>query len=115
MPKDHNNSDGSGSKGKKRAASDDGPEAKKPRSDTTKLAMEHNEEGDPFIAIDKMRRVTVRQFKGKVLVDFREFYTDKASGNAKPGKKGISLSAEQWAALKANMDVVDLMLAEVEK
>ncbi|GMK58227.1 hypothetical protein CspeluHIS016_0502590 [Cutaneotrichosporon spelunceum] len=94
---------------------DDGPDAKKRRPDGTMLAMKHNEEDDPFIAIDKMRRITVCKFKGKVLVDFREFYTDKASGDTKPGKNGISLSAEQWAVLKANVEAVDKMVAEAEK
>ncbi|CAM9129993.1 unnamed protein product [Choristocarpus tenellus] len=30
------------------------------------------------------------------LVDIREFYEDRASGELKPGKKGISLQAAQW-------------------
>lgn len=63
-----------------------------------------------------------------------QYYTDRSSGESKPGKKGISLSAEQvsrqvtalhgsfcvradgqWAAVKANIGSIDEMLAEVEK
>jgi hypothetical protein len=34
-----------------------------------------------------MRRVQLSEFKGKLLVDIREMYTDK-DGNERPGKKG---------------------------
>lgn len=39
-------------------------------------------------------------FKGKTFVDIREYYTDKASGQEKPGKKGISLQMDDWNTLK---------------
>lgn len=34
-----------------------------------------------------MRYVSVRDFKGKVLIDIREYWMDQA-GEMKPGKKG---------------------------
>lgn len=37
--------------------------------------------------IGKMRYVSVRDFKGKVLIDIREYWMDQA-GDMKPGKKG---------------------------
>lgn len=37
--------------------------------------------------IGKMRYVSVRDFKGKVLIDIREYWMDQA-GEMKPGKKG---------------------------
>lgn len=40
----------------------------------------------------------VKDYKGRTLIDIREFYEDKA-GDLKPGKKGISLTLEQWDEL----------------
>lgn len=45
--------------------------------------------GSVFLQIGKLRYVRVSCFKGKVLVDIREFYTDK-EGNMKPGRKGTA-------------------------
>uniref|UniRef100_A0A8C0EZH1 Activated RNA polymerase II transcriptional coactivator p15 n=1 Tax=Bubo bubo TaxID=30461 RepID=A0A8C0EZH1_BUBBB len=56
--------------------------------------------------IGKMRYVRVSCFKGKVLVDIREFYADK-EGSMKPGRKGIALSAEQWNQLKEIVPEID--------
>lgn len=44
------------------------------------------------------RKVSINQFKGSTLIDIREFYKDK-SGEMKPGKKGISLTVEQFDSL----------------
>lgn len=44
--------------------------------------------------IGKMRYVRVSCFKGKVLVDIREFYADK-EGGMKPGRKGTTAFA-RW-------------------
>ncbi|KAK6923713.1 Transcriptional coactivator p15 (PC4), C-terminal [Dillenia turbinata] len=45
------------------------------------------------IVISKNRRVTVRNWQGKVVVDIREFYVK--DGKQVPGKKGISLTMDQ--------------------
>ena len=55
------------------------------------------------IKLDDKKRITVRKFKGKLLVDIREFYNDK--GEMKPGKKGIALSKENWNKLKDYINV----------
>lgn len=57
-------------------------------------------------SLDKNRQVTVREFKGKVYVDIREFYLDN-NGDLKPGKKGISLSAPQYQKLKGLIGDID--------
>lgn len=49
-----------------------------------------NADGDSMFMIAKKRYVTVREFKGRVMVDIREFYEDN-SGDLKPGKKGMKL------------------------
>lgn len=37
----------------------------------------------------------VREFKGMILIDIREYY-ETADGEMKPGKKGIALNPAQW-------------------
>ncbi|XP_062399209.1 SUB1 regulator of transcription b [Sardina pilchardus] len=61
---------------------------------------------DNLFQIGKMRYVSVRDFKGKVLIDVREYWMDQA-GEMKPGKKGISLNPEQWNQLKEQMSDID--------
>jgi hypothetical protein len=38
-------------------------------------------------------------FKGKILVNIREYYKD-VDGVEQPGSKGIALTKQQWEALK---------------
>ena len=45
-----------------------------------------NKDGDSYWELDRFKRVTVREFKGSIFVDIREFY-DK-NGELLPGKKG---------------------------
>lgn len=44
-----------------------------------------------FLQIGKMRYVSVRDFKGKVLIDIREYWVNP-DGDMKPGKKGNCIS-----------------------
>uniref|UniRef100_A0A0N4UKR6 PC4 domain-containing protein n=1 Tax=Dracunculus medinensis TaxID=318479 RepID=A0A0N4UKR6_DRAME len=57
--------------------------------------------------LGKMRFVCVRSFKGKTFIDIREYYNDKGSGQMKPGKKGISLSIDQYEQFKCILDSID--------
>lgn len=52
------------------------------------------------------RYLTISEFKNKVRVDIREYYIDNA-GERKPGKKGISLSLEEWNKITENMDQIE--------
>ncbi|KAH9978988.1 transcriptional Coactivator p15-domain-containing protein [Lactifluus volemus] len=63
-------------------------------SDNTSTKLQVNGEGDKYVDLGNKRRITVRSFKGKTLVDIREYYG--AEDDEKPGKKGISLTVEQW-------------------
>ncbi|KAI6157745.1 transcriptional Coactivator p15-domain-containing protein [Pisolithus tinctorius] len=72
-----------------------------------------NSEGDNYVDLGKKRRATVRVFKGKVLVDIREYFGP--DDDEKPGKKGISLSPEQWDVLKGNIGVLDSFIAAKQK
>jgi hypothetical protein len=47
---------------------------------------------------------------GQVFADIREFYGP--DGDEKPGKKGISLTFEQWGALKRTVSIIDSLFTE---
>ncbi|KAI6134472.1 transcriptional Coactivator p15-domain-containing protein [Pisolithus thermaeus] len=72
-----------------------------------------NAEGEKYVDLGKKKRVTVRVFKGKVLVDIREYFGP--DDDEKPGRKGISLSPEQWDMLKGSIDVLDSFIAAKHK
>lgn len=59
---------------------------------------------------DKLLRV--KTFKGRTLVDIREFYEDKSSGEKKPGKKGISLNVGQWEKLVESIEQIKQSVAD---
>ncbi|KDR75881.1 hypothetical protein GALMADRAFT_68397, partial [Galerina marginata CBS 339.88] len=78
-----------------------------------KVKIYTNAEGDKFIDLGKKKRAVVRSFKGVALVDIREYYG--ADGEEKPGKKGISLTLDQWDTLKEGSDAIDRFFAEQKK
>ncbi|KAH7255600.1 transcriptional Coactivator p15-domain-containing protein [Fusarium redolens] len=88
---------------KKRAAdSDSEPEtvSKRVKSGTSLEADGKDDDGNPYWELSNKRRVGVSDFSKKTFVNIREYY-DK-DGKTLPGKKGISLSIEQYNAfLKA--------------
>ncbi|ERE65718.1 activated RNA polymerase II transcriptional coactivator like protein [Cricetulus griseus] len=53
-----------------------------------------------------MRYVSVRDFKGQIPFDFREYWMD-SEGEMKSGRKGISLNVEQWSQLKEQISDID--------
>nr|XP_009939023.1 PREDICTED: activated RNA polymerase II transcriptional coactivator p15-like [Opisthocomus hoazin] len=75
-------------------------------SKVTERSLGKGSEEEGVFQIGKMRYVRVSCFKGRVLVDTREFYTDK-EGSMKPGRKGIALAAEQWNELKEIISEID--------
>jgi len=62
---------------------------------------------ESFFELSGKRRVTVRKFRSSVLIDIREYYEDKASGEERPGKKGISLTIDQFEKLKELLPEID--------
>lgn len=54
----------------------------------------------------EMRYVSVRDFKGKVLIDIRE-YRINPEGALTPGRKGISLNPKQWSQQKEQISDFD--------
>ncbi|ODV95957.1 hypothetical protein PACTADRAFT_80039 [Pachysolen tannophilus NRRL Y-2460] len=65
------------------------------------------------IDIGKNKQVSVRRYNGVNLVDIREYYLDKASGELRPGKKGISLTEESWNLLVENQSKIEDALLEL--
>ncbi|TPX15740.1 uncharacterized protein E0L32_000074 [Thyridium curvatum] len=61
------------------------------------VASGKDNEGNPFWELSRMRRVGVSKFRNNTLINIREYYEN--DGELKPGKKGISLSIEQYKAL----------------
>ncbi|XP_074526675.1 SUB1 regulator of transcription b [Halichoeres trimaculatus] len=95
------------SKAKKRKTSAPEKPAKKPKSGESSKPSGSSKEGgdDNMFQIGKMRYVSVRDFKGKVLIDIREYWMN--DGEMRPGKKGISLNPEQWNQLKDQISEID--------
>ncbi|GAB5353734.1 hypothetical protein AAMO2058_000059500 [Amorphochlora amoebiformis] len=60
--------------------------------------------------LPKRKRATVSKYKEMWLVDIRETYIK--DGKTLPGRKGISLKAEQWGKLAKHMDDVSAALED---
>ncbi|XP_051748466.1 SUB1 regulator of transcription b [Ctenopharyngodon idella] len=94
---------------RKKASAPEKPAKKQKSGETSKpggSAKSDRNSDDNMFQIGKLRYVSVRDFKGKVLIDIREYWMDQA-GEMKPGKKGISLNPEQWNQLKEQMSDID--------
>ncbi|KAF2263952.1 PC4-domain-containing protein [Lojkania enalia] len=75
--------------------------------------LETDSEGNSYVALkaNGMRRVTVSDFKGKTLVSIREYWTNDAD-EVLPGKKGISLSMDQYNTLIAAAPLIESVLTK---
>ena len=74
-------------------------------------APSKDDNGDTFFSLNpaSTRRLTVNEFKGMTMISIREFY--EKDGKKMPGKKGISLTVEQWAVLVECLPGVERELA----
>ncbi|XP_047332854.1 RNA polymerase II transcriptional coactivator KELP [Impatiens glandulifera] len=74
---------------------------------------EFDDEGDLIICrLSDKRRVTIQDFRGKTLVSIREYY--KVDGKDRPSAKGISLTVEQWSALKDNVSEIEKVISKMQ-
>eukprot|EP01032_Pedospumella_encystans_P030863 gene30863-34833_t len=64
--------------------------------------------------LGKLKKVSVSKFKGQMLVNFREYYVDKSTGEEKPGSKGITLNKSQWEEFKKVIPELDAEFGEDE-
>jgi len=103
--------------------SDSGPEDKNPAPEKKQKVskssgaksgggLEKNDAGEYVFELSKMRQVSVKDFKGRVYVNIREYYQHE-SGEMRPGKKGIALSVEQWNKFKEHFDDIDKAVKEL--
>ncbi|KAH0501838.1 Activated RNA polymerase II transcriptional coactivator p15 [Microtus ochrogaster] len=96
-------------KRKKQVVSEKPVKKQKPGETSRALAsskQSSSSRDDNMFQIGKMRYVSVRDFKGKILIDIREYWMD-SEGEMKPGRKGISLNMEQWSQLKEQISDID--------
>ncbi|XP_067951981.1 activated RNA polymerase II transcriptional coactivator p15-like [Watersipora subatra] len=86
----------------------------KEKSSSTKSAAStgvRGEDGEVMYPLSKQRNVSVSEFRGKPLVNIREYY--EKDGKMLPGRKGISLNLEQWNKLKSYISDIDSELARI--
>ncbi|KAK5456988.1 hypothetical protein LTS15_004768 [Exophiala xenobiotica] len=65
-------------------------------------------DGNQYWEISRGRRVTISDYKGMTLVNIREYY--QRDSEWLPGKKGISLTVEQYSALIDAMPQIEGLL-----
>ncbi|KAG9190355.1 hypothetical protein G6011_08443 [Alternaria panax] len=75
--------------------------------------LKTDENGDAYVSLNTSgkRRVTVSDFNKSTLVSIREYYVTDA-GETRPGKKGISLTVDQYNALLASAPLIESALAK---
>jgi len=95
----------SGAEAKKRPA-------EKQSSKKSTAAASSKTSDELMLELGRMRYASVSEFKGKKMVNIREYYTDDG-GDLKPGRKGIALSEDQWKKLKGFIDQIDTALEEL--
>ncbi|KAK5168731.1 uncharacterized protein LTR77_006040 [Saxophila tyrrhenica] len=75
---------------------EDGPSSKKQKTAPSR-DMQIDDEGKEYWEISGKRRLQISDYDGNTFIAIREFY--EKDGKTLPGKKGISMSVEQYAAV----------------
>ncbi|XP_052746661.1 RNA polymerase II transcriptional coactivator-like [Bicyclus anynana] len=101
-------------KNKKRessSSSDEGPVDRNPPAEKKAKMGSRTDAKEPTWVLQGNKQVKIRQFKGKVYIDIREFY--EKGGELLPGKKGISLTPELWRKLLSLGDEINEAITSV--
>lgn len=91
---DHNGSPARASKRSKKTTSETASSHFSKASATTQAKRDGD--NNLYWEISKARRVVISDFKGKKMISVREYY--EKDGQWLPGKKGISMTLEQYSA-----------------
>lgn len=116
MPKDDNDSEQPMTKKVKREEVEEEGEEGAVDNASSATEVKRNADGEAYIELgSEKKRCTVKTWKKNVLVDIREFY--EKNDSYLPGKKGISLTLEQYEALKAAVldGSIDKQINELKK
>ncbi len=116
MPKDDNDSKQPMTKKVKREEVEEEGEEGAVDNSSSATEVKRNADGEAYIELGSAKkRCTVKTWKKNVLVDIREFY--EKNDSYLPGKKGISLTLEQYEALKAAVldGSIDNQINELKK
>lgn len=88
------------------------PENPEKRAGPQKTPWKLDVDGLFFLDLDKNRRVSATEWRGVRRVDFREWYYNKAGGESKPGRRGISLDPREWRVLVEHAGVLRTWMGE---
>ncbi|RAO71228.1 uncharacterized protein BHQ10_007240 [Talaromyces amestolkiae] len=83
--------------------------AKTASSGASSATQKIDSNGDIYWDISSHRRITISEFRGKSMVNIREYY--EKDGQELPGKKGISLPIEQFNALIGCLPEIEQVLS----
>ncbi|KAI4728235.1 PC4-domain-containing protein [Aureobasidium sp. EXF-10728] len=86
---------------------EDGPQSKRAKTAISK-DKQVDEDGNPYWELSGKRRVGLSEYKNMHLINIREYY--EKDGKTLPGRKGISLSLEQFSAFLGILPEIEAAL-----
>jgi len=64
------------------------------------------------VNLSEKRRVSISEFKNVLLYNIREYY--EKDGKELPGRKGVSLTKEQWNSLMGSVAAIETAVDELQ-
>ena len=84
-------------------------------SDANATNVNVDKQGNQYFEMTRTRRISLSKFRGKARVDIREYYQAAGDENELlPGKRGISLSLEDFNKLKELIPEIDKALERLK-